>query len=136
MPGTTHRAPKLLALVQVCSAREHGTNVAEEVTGKGMGQTYMCLCQYVKCVYAHTHTHIFLQPLPCFQRNVGQEACGVAVLSERSEQTGMAKSNIITATSELVKEQKKGDVPEGETPPAYNWGHLNFSLGETGLQAV
>lgn len=55
----------------------------------------------------HTHTHIFLQLLPCFQRNVGQEACGVAVLSKRSEQTGMAKSNIITATSELVKEQKR-----------------------------
>lgn len=32
----------------------------------------------------------------------------------------MAKNNIITATKELVKEFK-GDVPEGETPPAHNW---------------
>ena len=31
----------------------------------------------------------------------------------------MAKNNIITATKELVKELK-GDVPEGETPPAHN----------------
>lgn len=32
----------------------------------------------------------------------------------------MAKNNIITATKERVKESR-GDVPEGETPPAHNW---------------
>lgn len=63
-------------------------------------------------ICTHTHTHILLQLLPCFQCNVcaaraGREARGVAVLSKRSEQTRMAKSNIITATIELVKEQKR-----------------------------
>lgn len=44
----------------------------------------------------------------------------------------MAKNNIITATKELVKELK-GDVPEGETPPAHN-GVIHTSLGGEGVQ--
>lgn len=44
----------------------------------------------------------------------------------------MAKKNIITATKELVKELK-GDVPEGETPPAHN-GVIHTSLGEEWVQ--
>lgn len=45
----------------------------------------------------------------------------------------MAKNNIITATKELVKELK-GDVPEGETPPAHN-GVIHTSLGERDFRA-
>lgn len=44
----------------------------------------------------------------------------------------MAKNNIITATKELVKELK-GDVPEGETPPAHN-GVIHASLRGEGVQ--
>lgn len=44
----------------------------------------------------------------------------------------MAKNNIITATEELVKELK-GEVPEGETPPAHN-RVIHTSLGGEGLQ--
>lgn len=44
----------------------------------------------------------------------------------------MAKNNIITATKELVKEQK-GDVPEGETPPVHN-GVIHTSLWGEGVQ--
>lgn len=44
----------------------------------------------------------------------------------------MAKNNIITATKELVKELK-GDVPEGETPLAYN-GVIHTSLRGEGVR--
>lgn len=44
----------------------------------------------------------------------------------------MAKNNIITATKEVVKELK-GDVPEGETPPAHN-GVIHASLGREEVQ--
>lgn len=44
----------------------------------------------------------------------------------------MAKNNIITATKELVKELK-GDVPEGETPPAHN-GVIHTSPRGEGVQ--
>jgi len=46
----------------------------------------------------------------------------------------MAKNNIITATEELAKKELKGDVPEGETPPAHN-GVIHTSLRGEGVQA-
>lgn len=44
----------------------------------------------------------------------------------------MAKNNIITATKELVK-ALKGDISEGETPPAHN-GVIHTPLTGAGVQ--
>lgn len=109
---------------------ETDTDACKQLTDRGTTQPHV---QLHTNTYVCTPAHAF-HCSSCFQCNGctargRQEACGVAVLSKCSRQQEWPRTILSQQPKNLWRELR-GDVPGGETPPAYNGVIHTFLWGK------